>query len=89
MDARDRVAGLGLRGGTLSLTQLASGQPVVVSLTDVQALWAIMLTLVTTLDADLATTEAGQAALLRRWNFLTYRVTQNPRRSGGSGPRRS
>lgn len=65
--AQGRVTALGARGGQLSLPRVVDGRPVVVSLTDVQALWAVMLSLVVTLDADLAPTTAGEQALVSRW----------------------
>ena len=71
--ARDRVSGLGARGGSLSLPQLLVDQQVAVTLWDVQALWATMLTLVTTLDVELATTAIGQAALIDRWRSVHRR----------------
>ena len=70
MNARDEVSGLGARGRQLSLPRLIESQEVVVTLQDVQALWAIMLSLVATLDADLAVTTAGEAALISRWKAV-------------------
>ena len=74
-DAQGRVSALGARGGRLSLPRVVDGRPVAVSLTDVQALWAVMLSLVVTLDADLATTAVGEQALLSRWKGVhTFRM---------------
>ena len=49
------------------MPNLISGQPVRLSLTDVQGLWAVMLSLVKTIDAELGTTKAGEVALRKRW----------------------
>ena len=70
VEARTQVTGLGARGGSLSLPRMVENQSVTVSLTDVQGLWAVMLSLVTTLDAQLATTAAGESALLERWRSV-------------------
>ena len=67
LNARDVVAGLGARGRQLSLPRLVEAEKVVVTLRDVQALWAVMLTLVATIDAELAITTAGEATLIERW----------------------
>jgi hypothetical protein len=49
---------------------MVENQSVTISLTDVQGMWAVMLSLVTTLDAQLATTAAGESALLERWRSI-------------------
>ena len=63
MNARDEVlSGLGARGRQLSLPRLIQSQEVgAVTLQDVQALWAIMLSSAAPLAADLAVTAGGRS----------------------------
>ena len=61
------VAGLGRNGQDLRLPTIATNQPVRLSLMHVQALCALLLNIVVTLDTELATTKAAEDALLDRW----------------------
>ncbi|MET8522090.1 hypothetical protein [Nocardioides sp. NPDC004968] len=66
-DAEVIAGGLGARGRPLSLPKLEEGKPALIRLQDVQGLWAVMLALVTTLDATLATTKEAETSFRSRW----------------------
>ena len=67
MNAKPRVGGLGKDGRDLQLPVVSAGQAVKLSLLNVQALCALLLNMVTTLDAELAVTQAAERSLLNRW----------------------
>jgi len=66
-DALPLVSGLGRGGRSMQLPAVTVGQPVRLSLLHVQALCALLLNMVVTLDAELAVTEAAERVLLKRW----------------------
>lgn len=65
-----RGAGLGMNGRNLALPQVSPGQPVRVSLLHVQALCALLLKMVITLDTELALTQSAEAVLVDRWRSV-------------------
>src|SRR5262249_54961276 len=79
--AKSVATGLGLRGCPLHLPNLAIGIPVKVGLLEVQALCALLFTLVTTLDAQLSVSQDAENDLLARWR-ATHRFTVLPGDAG-------
>jgi hypothetical protein len=61
------VGGLGRNGQNLALPVVVAGHPVQLSLLNAQALCALLLNIVVTLDAELAVTQAAEGVLLGRW----------------------
>jgi hypothetical protein len=61
------VGGLGRNGQNLALPVVVAGRPVQLSLLNAQALCALLLNIVITLDAELAVTRAAEGVLLDRW----------------------
>lgn len=59
--------GLGRRGSDLELPRVSRGIPIELSLVNVQNFCALLLSIVITLDAELAVTKAGEAWFLDRW----------------------
>ena len=66
-NAVSRTAGLGRTGQNLALPTVVAGNPVQLSLLNAQALCALLLNIVVTLDAELAITQAAESVLLDRW----------------------
>ena len=81
-DAASVVGGLSRNGQNLPLPVVAVGRPVQLSLLHVQALCALLLNIVVTLDAELAITQAAEGVLLDRWkNKLPFtEVSADPTR---------
>jgi hypothetical protein len=81
--AKPCVGGLGKDGRDLQLPLVSAGRAVELSLLNVQALCALLLNIVTTLDAELAVTEAAKQSLLNRWRnrhrFTMLSITPDKR----------
>jgi hypothetical protein len=81
-NAAPLVGGLGRNGQDLALPVIVDGRAVQLSLLHVQALCALLLNIVVTLDAELAVTRAAEGALLGRWKnkFPLSQVSADPAR---------
>jgi len=72
-NAVPRAGGLGKDGRDIELPVVTAGQPVQLSLLHIQALCALLLNMVITLDAELAVTRAAEAVFLNRWrNVISF-----------------
>lgn len=74
LDAYDNAlpcgGGLGKGGRNIDLLPVLPGEPVRISLLNVQALCALLLNIVMTIDADLAVTRPAEVVLLNRWRSV-------------------